>query len=87
SAAAPAPARRLAYKDRLALARLPQDMADAEARIATLRGALADPDLYARDPDRFTRAGTALAQAEAALARMEEEWLTLEMRRAEIEDA
>ena len=84
-AAEPPAARKLAYKDRLALERLPEAMAEAETRIGKLRGLLADPDLYARDPDRFTKAGAALAEAEGKLAALEEEWLTLEMRRAELE--
>ena len=46
---------------------------------------MADPDLYARDPARFAAMSKALSGAQEALAVAEEQWLTLEMRREEIE--
>ena len=50
-----------------------------------LNAALADPDLYARDPARFTATTSALAAARDELSAAEEQWLTLEMLREEIE--
>ena len=52
---------------------------------AALQQALADPDLYSRDPERFNAAGSALAAARAELTEAEDQWLTLEMLREEIE--
>ena len=43
-------------------------------------------DLYARDPRRFGATTQALAIARDELAAAEEEWLTLEMRREEIDN-
>jgi ATP-binding cassette subfamily F protein uup len=46
---------------------------------------LADPDLYARDRTRFVKATQALNAAQEALAAAEEQWLTLELLREEVE--
>jgi ATP-binding cassette subfamily F protein uup len=43
-------------------------------------------DLYARDPGRFGATTQALAVARDELAAAEEQWLTLEMLREEIDD-
>ncbi len=84
--AAPRPAAgRLSFKDRHALQILPGQIDALAAEIARLQAELADPDLYARDAAQFAAAGTALARAEAALLATEERWLTLEMRREELE--
>ena len=56
-----------------------------QARIEALNAPLADPDLYARDPARFTATTAALAAARDELSAAEEQWLTLEMLREEIE--
>jgi ATP-binding cassette subfamily F protein uup len=77
--------RRLTYNDQRALERLPEEIAALEAQVAELNGALADGDLYARDPARFGNATAALAVAQEKLAAAEEQWLTLEMLREEIE--
>jgi ATP-binding cassette subfamily F protein uup len=53
--------------------------------VAGLGSLLADPDLYARDAARFGAMTTALGHAQEALAAAEEQWLTLEMLREEIE--
>ncbi|MCK8783861.1 ABC-F family ATP-binding cassette domain-containing protein [Roseomonas sp. NAR14] len=84
--APPQPARRkLSFKEKHALETLPGRMAGLQAEIGRLRETLADPNLFARDRARFDRASTALAAAETALAAAEEEWLTLEMLREELE--
>ncbi|GAN53413.1 ABC-F family ATP-binding cassette domain-containing protein [Tanticharoenia sakaeratensis] len=77
--------RKLTYKDKLALEKLPQRMAELEETIVKTRASLSDPGLYARDPKMFTRQTDALTEAEAALTAAEEEWLELEMKREAIE--
>jgi ATP-binding cassette subfamily F protein uup len=77
--------RRMSYNDRRALELLPERIASLQERIETLNAALADPDLYARDPGRFTAAISTLATARTELSAAEEQWLTLEMLREEIE--
>ncbi|MCO6419006.1 ABC-F family ATP-binding cassette domain-containing protein [Siccirubricoccus sp. KC 17139] len=88
--AAPRPAaepakRKLSFKQLHALDALPGKIATLEKEIATLRQALAAPDLYSRDKARFDRFTAALTEKETALAKAEEEWLELEMLREEIE--
>jgi ATP-binding cassette subfamily F protein uup len=58
-----------------------------QQRIEALNSALADPGLYARDSGRFNATSSALAAARAELAAAEEQWLTLEILREEIEGA
>jgi ATP-binding cassette subfamily F protein uup len=77
--------RRLTFNDRRALDILPARIAALEAQIAELNTVLADPDLYARDPARFRATTEALAVARSKLAAAEEQWLSLEMLREEIE--
>src|ERR1700737_216966 len=81
----PARPRRMKFNDRRALATLPARIAALETQIAELNAVLADPDLYARDPARFGATTGALAVARDELAVAEEQWLTLEMLREEIE--
>ena len=75
----------MTFKDRHALETLPARIAVLQAEIVRLTAVLADPDLYARSPARFGDATQALAAAQDALAAAEEQWLTLEMLREEIE--
>ncbi len=56
-----------------------------QAEIAALQRTLADPDLYARDRKAFETSTARLSAAQAELAVLEEEWLTLELRREELE--
>jgi ABC transport system ATP-binding/permease protein len=51
-----------------------------------LSAVLADPDLYSRDPGRFGATTQALAAARDELVAAEEQWLSLEMLREEIDD-
>jgi ATP-binding cassette subfamily F protein uup len=83
--AAQAPRRRLSFNQQHALEALPRRIEALGAEIATLRAALAAPDLYARDRARFDRFTAALTAKEAELAAAEEEWLELELLREEIE--
>jgi len=84
-APAAGPSRRLSYNDRRALEMLPAQIASLQSRIEMLNGVLADTDLYVRDPAQFNTTTFALAAARNELAAAEEQWLTLEIRREEIE--
>ncbi|MGO8834216.1 MAG: ABC-F family ATP-binding cassette domain-containing protein [Roseiarcus sp.] len=77
--------RRLTFKDKHALERLPDRMAGLREDLARLDSLLADPSLHARDPRTFERATSEYGVKQSALERAEEEWLTLEMLREEIE--
>jgi ATP-binding cassette subfamily F protein uup len=79
--------RRMNFNDRRALDMLPARIAALETQIAELNAVLADPDLYARDPATFGARTGALAVARDELAVAEEQWLTLEILREEIEAA
>jgi ATP-binding cassette subfamily F protein uup len=85
--ASPVPARprRMSYSDQRALEMLPERIAALQARIEALNGELADSDFYARDPQRFAAKTAALATTHNELTAAEEQWLTLEIRREEIE--
>ncbi len=82
----PAHPQRMGFKDRHALETLPARIAGLQKEIAGLNAVLADADFYARDPRRFGEVTKALADAQDRLAAAEEQWLTLEMLREEIED-
>ncbi len=82
---AASPRQRLSFKDGHALKTLPGRMDKLQAEIARLQGTLADPDLYTRDRKAFEAANARLSAAQAELAQMEEEWLTLELKREELE--
>ena len=85
SSAAPAPKRRLSFKDKHALETLPKTMAKLQAEIAKLQIQLDDPTLYTRDRKAFDAASAAMAKAHADLTTAEEQWLELEILREEIE--
>jgi ATP-binding cassette subfamily F protein uup len=72
----------LSFTDRHRLGELPDIIARLEAEISKLTGFLSDPNRFGREPEKFRQAGTALAARQQALARAEDEWLTLEERRA-----
>ena len=75
----------MTFKDRHALETLPARIAALQTEIARLSAVLHDPDLYARDPRRFGEMTEILRVAQNDLAAAEEEWLTLEMLREEID--
>ena len=83
----PAPTRKLGMRELHALQSLPGRMETLRAGIAKLQQALSDPGLYARDRARFDRFTAALAAQQAELDAAEEEWLTLELLREEVEGA
>lgn len=76
---------KLTFKEKYALETLPKTMAALESEIAALKKVLEDPDLFAKDPAAFNRAAEALSEKESELEAAEEEWLSLEMKREEIE--
>ena len=77
----------MTFKDRHALETLPARIAGLQAEIARLTTVLADPDLYARDRTRYVEATQALNTAQQALTAAEEQWLTLELLREELEQS
>jgi len=82
---APSRSRRMSYSEQRALETLPARIASLQSRVEALNGELADSGLYARDPDRVAAKTAALAAAHDELTAAEDQWLTLEMRREEIE--
>ncbi|RIY02148.1 ABC transporter ATP-binding protein [Aureimonas flava] len=86
--AARAPAQgsaKLSFKQKFALETLPKEIARLEAEIARAEAEMADPALFARNPDRFAKLARDSEAARAALAKAEDEWLELEMLKAELE--
>ena len=77
--------RKLGFKEKFALEQLPSRMDELRRTKERLQAALADPGLYGRDPGRFGKLGESLADTDAKLTAAEEEWLTLELLREEIE--
>jgi ABC transport system ATP-binding/permease protein len=84
-AARPAAKRRLSFKDKHALEKLPDKIAALRDKLARLDSLLADPQFHARDPKAFARATEDYGARQKDLTHAEEEWLTLEMLREEIE--
>ncbi|MBB5751740.1 ABC-F family ATP-binding cassette domain-containing protein [Prosthecomicrobium pneumaticum] len=82
---AAAPKRKLSFKEKHALETLPKRIDALAAEIAKLTSKLAEPDLFSRDRKAFETATARLAAAETERAAAEEEWLTLEMLREELE--
>ncbi len=79
--------RKLSFKDKHALETLPGRMETLQAEIGDLEQALADPAFYGRDPLAFDAASARLTVVTKKLARAEDDWLTLEMRREELDGA
>ena len=85
--AAPAPTqrRKLSFKEKFALENLPKDIARLNAEIADIEARMADGDFFKRDPEGFAKASLRHAEARAALEAAEDQWLELELLKAEIE--
>ena len=77
--------RKLSFKEKHALETLPGKIDALAAKAAALHARLADPDLFARDAGKFAELSASLAKVDADKAAAEEEWLTLELLREEIE--
>ena len=76
---------KLSFKQKHALETLPARMTKLRADMAAAQKKLDDPTLYSRDAKGFATASSALETAAKELAAAEDEWLTLEMLREEIE--
>ncbi len=86
AAAAPVrPRRKLSYKDQLALDTLPARIDALGAERTRLEAQLADPTLYVRDPVTFAGLSKRLETLSVELASAEDQWLELELRRADLE--
>ncbi len=79
------PSRKMTYKDRHMLTALPAQISVLQAELVRLHTALADPDLYKRSAAQFAELTRALADTQHRLASAEEQWLSLEMLREELE--
>lgn len=77
--------RKLSFKEKFALENLPRRMSELSEKTQELNVILSDPELYAKDPNAYSSAAEELQKVESDLAQMEEEWLTLEILREEIE--
>ena len=84
-AAAPAPKRKMSFKEKHALETLPKTIEKLEAEIAAINAALTAANFYTKDPEGFAAKSKALIAAEAKRAAAEEEWLELELLREELE--
>ncbi|MBT5050402.1 MAG: ATP-binding cassette domain-containing protein, partial [Rhodospirillaceae bacterium] len=78
--------RRLSFKEKHALEKLPGRIDALQEEIMSLSDTLADPALYGSDPARFQSTSDKLQDVQVSLAAAEEEWLALEMLREELED-
>ena len=78
---------KLSYKEKYALETLPARMEQLSAEIDRLQAIMDDPDLYSRDLKKFNKTTGELEAKASELLAAEEQWLTLEMLREEIENA
>ncbi|MCW8916103.1 MAG: ATP-binding cassette domain-containing protein [Magnetovibrio sp.] len=78
---------KLSYKEKYALETLPGKMEELSAEIEVLQAKMNDPDLFARDSETFNKTAKLLEAKSDELLASEEQWLTLEMLREEIENA
>ena len=78
---------KLSYKEKYALETLPGRMEQLSAEIAQLQKLMDDPKLYSNDPAKFNKTAAELEAKSNELQAAEEQWLTLEMLREEIEGA
>lgn len=85
--AAPVEKRKLSFKEKYALEKLPQEMGSLQAEIVRLNDVLADPDFYSRDAKGYETATAELKAAEERLATAEREWLELEILREGLEQS
>jgi len=84
--AAPKPAsgKKLSYKEKYALEKLPAEITALHSEITILKEAINDPALFERDAALFNTSVKALEAAEARLSGAEDEWLALEIKREEL---
>ena len=80
----PSSGKRLTPTEQHVLKTSPARIAALHDDMRRLEALLADPAFYARDRAAFEKTGAALADAQKTLAALEEEWLTLELKREEM---
>jgi ATP-binding cassette subfamily F protein uup len=78
---------KLSYKHKFALETLPGKIEDATKKIAMLEAKLADGTLFTKDPATFNKIAADLETLRQSIVKMEDEWLELEMMRADMEGA
>jgi ABC transport system ATP-binding/permease protein len=76
---------KLSFKEKHALETLPGEIDKLTALAQKLETELSAPGLYAKDRARFEKLTNDVADARLKLAAAEEQWLELEMKRAELE--
>lgn len=76
---------RLSYKQKYALEKLPEEIAQLESDINKLNTALLDPELFQNNPQKFEKLTILLAQKTEKYQQAEEELLELEILREEME--
>jgi ATP-binding cassette subfamily F protein uup len=79
------PARKLSFKDKHALEKLPGEIDAMQAELAKLQTRIEDPTLYARDRKTFDAAMARIAVLTTTIAQAEEKWLELEALRESLE--
>jgi ABC transport system ATP-binding/permease protein len=72
--AAPAPKKKLSFKEQRELQALPELIEVLEKEQVAIAGELADGSLYARDPDRASELGARNARIEQELMQALERW-------------
>jgi len=77
----PATKRRMSFRDKHALERLPKTIATLQAEANALQARLDDPQFYARDRLGFEQVATKLGDLRTKIAAAEEQWLELEIQR------
>ena len=77
--------RKLSFKEKHALEKLPQQIERLRGEISTLEQRLADAQLHESDPKGFDKATRDYGDKAKSLAKAEEEWLTLEILREQVE--
>ncbi|HRY08132.1 MAG TPA: ATP-binding cassette domain-containing protein [Hyphomicrobiaceae bacterium] len=82
--AVPQQKRKLSFKEKHALEKLPGEIARLQAEISELEGKIADPAFFNSDAAAFRTATEQLAVAQGALFDAETQWLDLEILREEI---
>lgn len=78
--------RKLSFNEKYALENLPAKIKKLEDTIHGLQTKLGEPELFNRDRKTFDEASIALVAAQSDLAAAEEQWLSLEIVREEIEN-
>ena len=76
---------KLSYHEVYALEMLPGRISEVEEEIKQLRLELEVPNVFTADPNKFQETADRLRQAEISLSELEDEWLSLEILREDLE--